>query len=54
MPDKAAVNADVYVEDSPSNIKQLVAAGADVIIFENSTNLDVPGERARDWTEAEG
>jgi beta-phosphoglucomutase-like phosphatase (HAD superfamily) len=54
MPDKAAVNAHVYIEDSPGAIKQLADAGADVIIFENSTNLDVPGERARDWTEAEG
>jgi hypothetical protein len=54
MPDKAAVNAHVYVEDSPGAIKQLADAEADVIIFENSTNLDVPGERARDWTEAEG
>ena len=54
MPDKHAVKADVYVEDSPSNIRALQAAGCDVIIFENSTNIDeVNGPRARDWEEAE-
>lgn len=53
MPDKAAVHADVYLEDTPKNIEQLREAGCDVIIFENSTNLDVQGERVRDWNEAE-
>jgi 5'(3')-deoxyribonucleotidase len=53
MPDKAAVQANVYLEDTPKNIDELLAAGADVIIFENSTNLATPGTRARDWSEAE-
>ena len=53
MPDKVAVSADVYVEDSPGNIEKLQQADADVIIFENSTNRDVAGARAKDWTEAE-
>lgn len=54
MPDKTAVQADVYLEDAPKNIEQLRDAGCDVIIFENSTNLLVPGKRAHDWNEAEG
>jgi 5'(3')-deoxyribonucleotidase len=53
MPDKAAVQADVYLEDTPRNIEELRAAGADVIIFENSTNIGIEGVRARDWGEAE-
>jgi beta-phosphoglucomutase-like phosphatase (HAD superfamily) len=53
MPDKTAVQANVCLEDTPTNIEELRAAGADVIIFENSTNLATLGIRARDWTEAE-
>jgi 5'(3')-deoxyribonucleotidase len=53
MPDKTAVQADVYLEDQPDNIKALCAAGADIIIFENSTNLGMPGTRAHNWAEAE-
>jgi 5'(3')-deoxyribonucleotidase len=53
MPDKTAVQADVYVEDTPQNIEQLREAGPDVIIFENSTNLAVNGERAKDWIDLE-
>ena len=47
MPDKFAVDADVYVEDAPGNIRKLKDAGADVIIFENSTNLDLEGTEPR-------
>lgn len=53
MPDKVAVRADVYLEDTPQNISALQQAGTNVIIFENSTNLDVAGVRARNWKEAE-
>lgn len=53
MPDKTAVQADVYVEDAPKNIQQLRDASCDVIIFENSTNIGLEGERAKDWNEAE-
>ncbi len=57
MRDKERVDANVYVEDSPQNVLQLRAAGKDVIIFDNSTNVeleDEPGGRARSWAEAEG
>jgi 5'(3')-deoxyribonucleotidase len=36
--DKAAVGADLYLEDSPHNVTALRADGHDVIVFTNSTN----------------
>jgi 5'(3')-deoxyribonucleotidase len=53
MKAKGDVGADLYIEDSPSNIKALQKAGKNVLIFTNSTNRDVDGERANDWSEAE-
>ena len=53
MRDKSAVGADLYLEDSPSNIAALRADGNDVIVVSNSTNLDLPGPRALDWDEIE-
>lgn len=56
MRDKESVDADVYVEDSPRNIERLRRSEKDVIIFSNSTNVDVedaPGGRAQTWEEAE-
>lgn len=49
MQDKAAVGADLYIEDSPTNIKSLRAAGCEVLVFENATNLSVSGPRAANW-----
>jgi uncharacterized HAD superfamily protein len=56
MRDKGQVGADLYVEDSPDNIAKLQEqVGAErVLILSNSTNLDVPGDRAENWEEAEG
>lgn len=56
MRDKGDVGADVYVEDSPENIKSLRCLGQYVIILDNATNRDLddePGGRARDWALAE-
>lgn len=56
MRDKGEVGADLYVEDSPENIKSLRSLGRDVIILDNATNRmleDEPGGRARDWQSAE-
>lgn len=53
MRDKAAVGADLYIEDSPSNVESLRREGNRVIIVSNSTNRHVPGERAGDWVEIE-
>jgi len=51
MQDKAAVGADLYIEDSPANVRQLRVDGHSTIVFSNSTNLDLPGPRANSWNE---
>lgn len=53
MRDKAAVGADLYVEDSPDNVGQLRRDGYPTIVFSNSTNRDLPGPRANNWDEVE-
>ena len=53
MRDKGAVGADLYIEDSPQNIKALRQAGKNVIIFSNSTNKGLGGDRANTWDEVE-
>lgn len=53
MKTKGDVGADLYVEDSPNNIKALQDAGKDVLIFTNSTNKTVQGQRANTWDEVE-
>ncbi len=53
--DKAAVRADVFVEDSAGNIARLQAHGVDVLCFTNPSNVSeqVTAPRAVNWTEAE-
>lgn len=51
MREKAAVGADLYIEDSPENVARLRAQGLSTIIFSNSTNEHLPGPRARSWDE---
>jgi 5'(3')-deoxyribonucleotidase len=51
MQEKAAVGADLYIEDSPENIRRLRAEKRKTIIFTNSTNEDLPGLRANNWAE---
>lgn len=53
MADKGAVGAHVYIDDAPSNIKNLRDQGCHTIIFTNSTNRDLDGPRAQNWQEAE-
>jgi 5'(3')-deoxyribonucleotidase len=53
MKDKAAVGADLYVEDSPSNVATLREDGHAAIIFTNSTNLELGPPRANTWAEVE-
>jgi 5'(3')-deoxyribonucleotidase len=52
MKDKAAVGADLYIEDAPLNIKALRRDGHPTIVFANSTNRDMPKPRAADWEHA--
>lgn len=53
MRDKTAVGADLYIDDNPSNIEPLRAQGYKVLVFSNSTNRDVVGDRVNSWEEAE-
>jgi 5'(3')-deoxyribonucleotidase len=51
MQQKTAVGADLYIEDSPSNIERLRAEGQKTIVFTNSTNEHLSGPRAHTWEE---
>lgn len=53
--DKSAIRADLFVEDSVSNIKRLQERGTDVICFTNPSNKQesVTAPRVSDWNEAE-
>jgi 5'(3')-deoxyribonucleotidase len=51
MREKAAVGADLYIEDSPDNIARLRAQGLTTIVFTNSTNEHLAGPRASTWDE---
>lgn len=51
MKEKAAVGADIYIEDSPANVEQLRAEGLTTLVFTNSTNEHLSGPRANNWDE---
>jgi beta-phosphoglucomutase-like phosphatase (HAD superfamily) len=53
MKDKAAVGADLYVEDSPANVEALRADGHETIVFRNSTNRQIAAPAAATWAEVE-
>ena len=53
MKDKAAVGADLYIEDAPGNVEALRANGHPTIVFTNSTNVGLSGPRADSWEEVE-
>jgi 5'(3')-deoxyribonucleotidase len=56
MKEKTLVDADLYIEDSPSNIRALLKDKKKVIVFSNSTNVDMspePEMRAESWREVE-
>jgi beta-phosphoglucomutase-like phosphatase (HAD superfamily) len=53
MAEKAAVGADLYIEDSPANIASLRDSGCEVICFGNSTNRGVAEPRVTTWQEVE-
>jgi 5'(3')-deoxyribonucleotidase len=53
MKDKAAVGADLYLEDAPDNVEDLRAAGQEVICVGNSTNRYVASPRAESWVDVE-
>lgn len=49
--DKPDVYADIYVDDSPENIRNLQATGRKVIIFDAPYNQSSEGNRAKNWDE---
>ena len=53
MRDKAAVGADLYIEDSPDNIEQLRGDGYPTLVFSNSTNRGLAPPRADSWEDVE-
>lgn len=53
MRDKAAVGADLYLEDNPRNIKALRSSGHPTIVVTNSINKGVRGPRAETWADVE-
>lgn len=53
MSDKAAVGADLYIEDNPHNVERLRADGHATIVFSNTTNLHLPGPRADTWAQVD-
>jgi len=53
MSDKAAVGADLYIEDSPENVERLRADGHATIVFSNTTNRHLGGPRADTWAQVE-
>jgi len=43
------VGADIYVEDTPENLRRLRRGGHYAICFANSTNRDIAAPRAATW-----
>ena len=52
MQDKAAVGADLYIDDSPDNVRKLREQGLETIVFSQPTNTEIGPPRANDWQEA--
>jgi 5'(3')-deoxyribonucleotidase len=53
MKDKAAVGADLYIDDAPDNVTALRAKELPTIVFTNSTNRELEGPRADTWDDVE-
>jgi 5'(3')-deoxyribonucleotidase len=49
MKDKAAVGADLYIDDAPLNVEALRGDGHPTIVFANSTNVNLDQPRTNDW-----
>lgn len=54
MKKKGLVDASLYIDDTPSNICDLLAYNKKVIVFSNSTNIDMDVELSTDsWLKVE-
>ena len=49
MREKEQVGADVYIDDTPDNIRSLRGQGLPAICFANSTNTMIGPPRAKSW-----
>jgi 5'(3')-deoxyribonucleotidase len=49
LKDKAAVGADLYIEDSPENVERLRADNHPTIVFTNSANRHISPPRSDSW-----
>ena len=49
LKDKTSVNADMYIDDSPTNIQRFEQKKKNYIIYHNSTNRSCNGPRAHNW-----
>ena len=52
--DKRAVAADMYIDDNPSDVMALRAAGRGVVIYNQPYNQQVDGPRLPSWTAIAG
>lgn len=52
--DKPNVGADLYIDDSPTNIVAFRKAGKSAIVFDQLYNRDLGGPRAYNWTDVVG
>ena len=52
MKQKEQVGADIYIEDSPSNVEALRGKGFFTICFGNSTNTHIAEPRVKSWKDA--
>ncbi len=52
LQEKAAVGADLYIEDSPDNVRKLRGQGLETIVFTQPTNRDIEPPRADNWGQA--
>lgn len=46
---KDSIGASAYVDDAPSNVESIRAAGTHVFVFDQPYNQDVAGPRIFDW-----
>jgi 5'(3')-deoxyribonucleotidase len=51
--DKPDVGADLYIDDAPHNLEALMAAGHEVVVFDQPYNRQVAAPRACSWRDVE-
>ena len=51
LKNKVSIDAHLYIDDSPTNLEAYAANGLNYLIFENSTNRQLKGPRAKNWDE---